>query len=430
MSVFEYNGSYSRRYSRYFHGKRARADSNVWYRVESLTEEKRMSYFLHKNEIQPWRFGTGLLFEHFVVVGVPRSHIEENRSSLTIHNRAFDPKILFNYPATECPYASEVPHFCFPEGVNVKLVERTPSASSLLEHLFRSSRELRQTNSHMFILNTPEGYIYGICLKALDLIDNDATFGDSDDAATRTSVSLQKHAIFSPTCYCFLTRNPFLDFFYDILEGIVALEHLRAIRGNVCSEIIEHVSAHSPLPLSRKTLDPPRKRSLAKRLSAPVLGMSIENGLVAEDLLDEARSNHDQQSDADSCSTISEKDLLRGHDELDGEDDRAVTSPSHKLKAEYMKELINIFHTLQKLPPVPKPPMKHIEFHAEDSVISSIFALPESPDVESSLLLRWAFPIVLSKISPKTLVKLLTNILLERPVVVLSLDLRLLGAIG
>eukprot|EP00850_Spirogloea_muscicola_P024847 SM001629S02507 [mRNA] locus=s1629:86:2041:+ [translate_table: standard] len=139
------------------------------------------------------------LFEHFVVVGLPpdtnlqpveaafagqrrseraRERAERARddNSLSRHYRgpsgpSLKPQILFKYPPGRRLALKDLPLFCFPAGVQARVVERTPSMSDLNDVLYGQAHQKRDDQAFVFRLKVANNTtLYGICVHIQEVV--------------------------------------------------------------------------------------------------------------------------------------------------------------------------------------------------------------------------------------------------------------------
>ncbi|RLN38599.1 hypothetical protein C2845_PM01G02930 [Panicum miliaceum] len=146
------------------------------------------------------------------------------RSSTTFGvQRSDQSTILFKYPPGKRAEVREtdLPSFCFPEGVKARLIERTPSMSDLNEVIF--GQEIVQ--------------------KAPGILGAVSPLNPSSYKPSRFLVS-------APRCYCLLTKVPFFELHYEMLNSIIAQERLDRI-----TQFASEVALAEPVPRSVKDQD-------------------------------------------------------------------------------------------------------------------------------------------------------------------------------
>ncbi|KAK3243392.1 hypothetical protein CYMTET_46953 [Cymbomonas tetramitiformis] len=172
--------------------KEKSAEKN-FFNPEELTSQKREWAKQHREsveEMQPDR-----LFEHFIVAGLPSS---ADVSSVTTSAKAakaaraaganvtdpskvkphhgpsgptYPAELLFQYPPGKAISIANVAQFCFPHGVEPKLLERTPSMSSLNEVIYGQAHLHTDDQSFVFLLKVGNNTtLYGVCVLVQEVV--------------------------------------------------------------------------------------------------------------------------------------------------------------------------------------------------------------------------------------------------------------------
>ncbi|PPD95858.1 hypothetical protein GOBAR_DD07116 [Gossypium barbadense] len=131
----------------------------------------------------------------------------------------FEPQILFRYPPGKrlAMRLKDLATFCFPGGVKARLLERTPSFSELNELLYGQEHLSRDDFAFIFSLKVAgNATVYGVCLHVPELVQ-------------RQPGSSRQYMVSAPRCYCLLTRVPFFELHYEMLNSIIAQERLNRI---------------------------------------------------------------------------------------------------------------------------------------------------------------------------------------------------------
>ncbi|KHN06083.1 DENN domain-containing protein 5B [Glycine soja] len=242
------------------------------YNPEILTTQKRqwaanfqLQYMDHKSWKEPTR-----LFESMVVVGLhPNCDIQalqrqyflrksegpgKLRSALGYQNQSrveaepnLEPQVLFVYPPEkQMPLKDkDVLSFCFPGGLEVNAVERTPSMSELNEILFGQEHLKQRDLSFVFRLQGADNStLYGCCVLVEELVQKPSGFLSliSDKQATYSPLKRQRHILTTQRCYCILSRLPFFELHFGVLNSIFMqerLERLTRIGGDLNLEYAE-----------------------------------------------------------------------------------------------------------------------------------------------------------------------------------------------
>ncbi|KAG2307197.1 hypothetical protein Bca4012_083800 [Brassica carinata] len=248
------------------------------YNPEVLTSQKRqwakyqVQYLDHKPLKDPSR-----LFESVVVVGLhPNCDIQalesqyiarksegstgRLRSALQVsqnHSRVeptLEPQVLLVYPPDKEPpiKLKDLHSFCFPGGIEVHAVERTPSMSELNE-IILSQEHLRPSDlSFVFRLQVADNStLYGCCILVEEIVNKPSrllsTVLDKQPACS----SLSRYVMTTRRCYCILTRLPFFELHFGVLNSIFLEERL------------EHLMSG----ISCASLEPPTDFSIGERLN-------------------------------------------------------------------------------------------------------------------------------------------------------------------
>ncbi|XP_043721329.1 uncharacterized protein LOC122668844 [Telopea speciosissima] len=224
------------------------------YNPEILTSQKRQwaSFQLQlldqRSVKQPSR-----LFESMVVVGLhPNSDIQalqrqifarksessgKLRGSLSGQNLArvepnLEPQVLFVYPPEkQLPLKyKDLLSFCFPGGTEVHAVERTPSMSELNEILIGQEHLKQSDLSFVFRLQVADdSTLYGCCVLVEEAVQQPSGLISMISDKQTFSKSLSRHILTTPRCYCILSRLPFFELHFAVLNSIFTEERLERL---------------------------------------------------------------------------------------------------------------------------------------------------------------------------------------------------------
>ncbi|RZC85956.1 hypothetical protein C5167_026622 [Papaver somniferum] len=209
-----------------------------WARFQSLSLD-------HKSIKEPTK-----LFESMVVVGLhPNTDVQtlqnmilarksegsgKLRSALGCNHSArvepnLEPQVLFVYPPEkQLPLKyKDLVSFCFPGGLEVHAVERTPSMSELSEILLGQEHFKQSDLSFVFRLQVADdSTLYGCCMLVEEIVQKPSGLISmiSDKQPTRSSAGRQ--ILTTKRCYCILTRLPFFDLHFGILNSMFTQERL------------------------------------------------------------------------------------------------------------------------------------------------------------------------------------------------------------
>lgn len=247
---------------------------------EVLANQKRQWYQLHSKTQDHTKYKEPTsLFEHFVIAGLhPYANLEavENAfakkkkweleaakpdllldfKSLSRRGPSFpsmEPQILFQYPPGKrlSLRLQDLAAFCFPEGVKTRLLERTPSLSELNELVYGQEHVGRDDLSFVFSLKVADNdTLYGVCLHVTEIVQRPPGFSGNSSPLSQSFGRCCRFLVSAPRCYCVLTRVPFFQLHYEMLNSIIAQERLNRI-----TEFISEVSIASHIRLVSREHD-------------------------------------------------------------------------------------------------------------------------------------------------------------------------------
>ncbi|KAK8550338.1 hypothetical protein V6N13_118855 [Hibiscus sabdariffa] len=237
------------------------------YNPEVLTSQKRqwasfqLQYLDHRSFKEPSR-----LFESMVVVGLPPScdaqalqrqyatrQFEGSgklRNALSCQNNSrvepcLEPQVLFVYPPEkQLPLKyKDLLSFCFPGGIEVHAVERTPSMSELNEILL-SQEHLKQSDlSFVFRLQVADNStLYGCCVLVEEIVQKPSGLLSLISDRQSAYPSLSRYVMTTRRCYCILSRLPCFELHFGVLNSIFdeeRLERLTKSLGDIDLELSE-----------------------------------------------------------------------------------------------------------------------------------------------------------------------------------------------
>ncbi|XP_039030840.1 uncharacterized protein LOC120165366 [Hibiscus syriacus] len=225
---------------------------------EVLANQKRQWYQLHSKTKEKLKYEQPTsVFEHFIIAGIhpdtdlgsvqettakrKKWETDMKRSGMIdlkmIQNHGppapiFEPKILFRYPPRKrlSMRLKDLATFCFPGGVKARLLERTPSFSELNQLLYGQEHLGRDDFAFIFSLKVAgNATVYGVCLHVPELVKRQpGNFGGPSRLSEISGASSQ-FLVSAPRCYCLLTRVPFFELHYEMLNSIIAQERLNRI---------------------------------------------------------------------------------------------------------------------------------------------------------------------------------------------------------
>eukprot|EP00267_Zea_mays_P047153 XP_020399584.1 uncharacterized protein LOC103640447 isoform X5 [Zea mays] len=246
--------------------------------IEAMANQKRHWYQVRSKSQDNWQYREPTsLFEHFFVVGLhsyadvgvvedafaKKKAWESNVARSEIVNLrknqyrgpvpSMEPQILFKYPPGKRAEVREadLPSFCFPEGVKARLIERTPSMSDLNEVIFGQEHLSRDDLSFIFSLKVSDNApLYGVCLHVQEIVQKAPGILGAVSPLNPTSYKPSRFLVSAPRCYCLLTKVPFFELHYEMLNSIIAQERLDRI-----TQFASEITLAEPVPRPIKEQD-------------------------------------------------------------------------------------------------------------------------------------------------------------------------------
>lgn len=228
------------------------------YNPEILTSQKRQwaRFQLQSLDHRVWK-EPSRLFESMVVVGLhPSCDIQalqrlyfsrkldgpgRFRSALGGQSQSrvepnLEPQVLFVYPPEkQLPLKyKDLLSFCFPAGVEVHAVERTPSMSELNEILLGQERIKQNDLSFVFRLQVADNStLYGCCVLVEEMVQKPSGLLSMISDGQHTSLGISRQILTTRRCYCILSRLPFFDLHFGVLNSIFTEERLERLTKQV-----------------------------------------------------------------------------------------------------------------------------------------------------------------------------------------------------
>ncbi|KAJ4708779.1 DENN domain containing protein [Melia azedarach] len=280
------------------------------YNPEVLTSQKRqwasfqLQYLDHRSLKEPSR-----LFESMVVVGLhPNCDIQalerqciarksetpgKLRSALNYQNNSrvepnIEPQVLFVYPREkQLPLKyKDLLSFCFPGGVEVLAVERTPSMSELNEILLGQEHLKQSDLSFVFRLQVADdSTLYGCCMLVEEIVQKPSGLLSVIAEKRPAFPTLTRHLLTTRRCYCILSRLPFFELHFGVLNSIVAEERLERLVRGISDLDLEASDGYrkeenlDDMPLNHRDAEDMQNRSAD--ISQSNLGKSTSGGVAS-----------------------------------------------------------------------------------------------------------------------------------------------------
>ncbi|VFQ62817.1 unnamed protein product [Cuscuta campestris] len=224
------------------------------YNPEILTSQKRQwaNLQLQSLDHRVWK-EPSKLFESMVVVGLhPNCDIQalqtlyfsrksegsgRFRSAISgqHHSRvepSLEPQVLFVYPPEkQLPLKyKDLLSFCFPSGVEVHGIERTPSMSELNEMLLGQEHLKQSDQSFVFRLQvTDNSTLYGCCVLVDEIVQKPSGLVSMMSEVQPVHIRSSRHILTTRRCYCILSRLPYFELHFGVLNSIFIEERLERL---------------------------------------------------------------------------------------------------------------------------------------------------------------------------------------------------------
>ncbi|KAN0023420.1 hypothetical protein ACTFIU_011590 [Dictyostelium citrinum] len=157
-------------------------------------------------------------------------------SSQPTFNKTEQPKILYQYPPDKPLDGLSVEFFPFPNGVAVSSVSQTASHTNLFQVLYPQKHLKQPEDSFVFMLtDEKKDVLYGVCTTKISsigtIIKGEKFEVDiNDEPCPDESIPQVGDLVHtSPRCFCILTKYPFFPLHFDIISGVLSLQHMQEI---------------------------------------------------------------------------------------------------------------------------------------------------------------------------------------------------------
>ncbi|XP_059626112.1 uncharacterized protein LOC132269098 isoform X2 [Cornus florida] len=225
---------------------------------EVLANQKRQWYQFHSKTLDHKKYEEPTsLFEHFVIAGLhPDANLEVVEEAFAKRKKweiameksemidfrmlqyggpsipTLEPQILFKYPPKKrlALRMKDLAAFCFPGGLKARVLERTPSLSDLNELVYGQEHLGRDNLAFTFSLKGADNAtLYGVCLHVQEIVQRSPANLSALSPLPQSSGGCSRFLVSAPRCYCVLTRVPFFELHYEMLNSIIAAERLNRI---------------------------------------------------------------------------------------------------------------------------------------------------------------------------------------------------------
>ena len=158
--------------------------------------------------------------------------------------------VLFHYPGGEASpnfAVDEVAAFCFPHGVEPRLLERTPSMSKLQEIMCGTTYTDGDDQVFVFQVQTSDNTpMYGVCAYVTEVLHQPPpivqhlrgapavdAYGAKDSPSREARPLKHRYIEVAPRCYCILSKVPFFETHYEVLSHVLGMERVERIKQNM-----------------------------------------------------------------------------------------------------------------------------------------------------------------------------------------------------
>ncbi|KAF7818482.1 DENN domain-containing protein 5B [Senna tora] len=423
-------------------GSKSREEgSPTTFNPEVLANQKRQWYQLNSKTLDCVNYKEPTsLFEHFVIVGLhPDANLEAVEDAFANRKKwekeekyesedfqmpqqqgspvpMLEPQILFKFPPGKklTMRMKDLASFCFPGGVKASLLERTPSLSELNELVYGQMHLGRDDLSFIFSLKAAENAtLYGVCLHAPEIVQRPPGILGISSPLSLPSGVCSRFLVSAPRCYCLLTRVPFFELHYEMLNSLIAQERL----SRITQFVNEMTLTGSVLSMSKQddqlseNDDTPQRGSFsdwmscaipvenAAVLAAAAVGIISDDEISAKNWYPESPTSM-TASDASDFSQLRDidKDVEKSHDgcaseapqvhpdsseRLSGNYENGQTSPELETHSSSRKLALELLGGSQS--PFRSPVRSMVSEEEEDD----LFAINEK-DYGDDLLMEWA----------------------------------------
>lgn len=247
------------------------------------------------------------LFEHFIIAGLhPDTNLEVVEDAFARRKKweiemansemldvkllqhrgpsipTLEPQILFKYPPGKklAMRQKDLAAFCFPGGVKASLIERTPSLSELNELVYGQEHLTRDDFAFIFSLKVAgNATLYGVCLHVPEIVQRPPGASGISSPFSHPSGGCRRFLVAAPRCYCVLTRVPFFELHYEMLNSIIAQERLNRI-----TKFVSELSLTAYIPSVNRlrdhmngTVDSPERESYSNWMASAI---PVDNALA------------------------------------------------------------------------------------------------------------------------------------------------------
>ncbi|CAI5496839.1 unnamed protein product [Closterium sp. Naga37s-1] len=205
-----------------------------------LTDDKKQWKELQSVNSRNRLLEADTFIDHFVVVGLhPEADLSSVEAAFATHKRGqlngtvgysvpppavnLDAQLLYKYPPRKklALSPSDLPGFCFPNGVEARCMEKTPSMKGFHQSIYGQAYQTADDNAYVFLLAVDDNAtLYGVCMVVHEVVQRLPSVLAMNNAlhGPKPAGLPSKYLVTAPRCYCFLTRLPFFDLHFEVLN--------------------------------------------------------------------------------------------------------------------------------------------------------------------------------------------------------------------
>ncbi|EGC35115.1 hypothetical protein DICPUDRAFT_152579 [Dictyostelium purpureum] len=339
------------------------------------------------------------------------------------NNKPEQPKILYQYPPDKPLNNLSVEFFPFPNGINVSTVSQTASHTNLFQVLYQQKNLKQPEDSFVFMMtDEKKDVLYGVCTTKTSSIGTLAKgqrfeVDIDDEPCDDESIPQVGDVIYTaPRCFCIITKYPFFPLHFDIINGLLALQHMQ--------EITKFQNLISLSSTKRNLKKQQQQQSLSA--SPHTLSTSHQNN-----------NNNNSSNNLSATTTI----IVTSTDSPTPIEDPLVNNSGFRVKERPILELIEYFYN-HPVPNFGQTVSYHIKVLGEQTIKfkralktdganngSRSPAINQNNLDYSDFMLKYGLFTTIQLVQPKTLIILLNSILLEKKVIFYSKTIRVLTSV-
>ncbi|KAK5578640.1 hypothetical protein RB653_008312 [Dictyostelium firmibasis] len=351
-------------------------------------------------------------------------------SSTTPHQPTFNkteqPKILYQYPPDRPLDGLSVEFFPFPNGVAVSSVSQTASHTNLFQVLYPQKHLKQPEDSFVFMLtDEKKDVLYGVCTTKISsigtIIKGEKFEVDiNDEPCPDESIPQVGDLVHtSPRCFCILTKYPFFPLHFDIISGVLSLQHMQEITK---FQNLMSISSRKNRKPSVSSNSSPLQSTIQK--PTPTIATSNNNN----DIINTGVTTLTITDSNDNTTTLAKVSTPKTAASIE---DPLINNSNFKVRDRPILELIEYFYN-QPIPNIGETISYNIS-SLEQKITFKRGAKQTKQDSQmidyGDYMLKYGLFTTVQMVQPKNLILLLNAILLEKKVLFYSKTIRSLTSV-